>query len=80
MKVKNGYFYSKDKSVLDRLHNELSYAGRMVGRVPGGIVQYARPRPKPSKAEKEKMAEGRTENKKGRPVQRSKRERWMNNG
>lgn len=78
-KQKNGYFYSKNQALLDSLYEELTYSGRRVGRVPGGIVQYALPKPKPTKAEKAKAErvakEGKEKHK--RPEQKSKRERWM---
>ena len=78
-KAKNGYFYSADAVLLNRLIDELNYSGRRVGRVPGGIVQFALPKPKPTKAEKAKAdriaKEGKEKNK--RPEQKSKRERWM---
>lgn len=80
-KPKNSYFYSDDVDLLNRLFDELVYSGRRVGRVRGGIVQFALPKPKPTKAEiakakAEKIAkEGKEKNK--RPEQKSKRERWM---
>lgn len=78
-KQKNGYFYSDNQELLDRLYDELVYSGRRVARVKNGIVQFALPKPKPTKAEKAKAEraakEGKEKNK--RPEQKSKRERWM---
>lgn len=76
MKIKNGYFYSDDPALLDRLGEELTYAGRSWKRFRGGIVQFALPKRIPKKDSREMVNSGKKKEK--RPEQKSKRERWMN--
>ena len=74
-KQKNGYFYSKNQDLLNRIAEELRYSGRRYRLIPGGIVQFALPPVKrPVKVDPEEKE------KRDRKVQASKRERWISDG